>query len=108
MGVLSGVIGVALGEHNARLGNVETTMRAIAEAQARMAEAQGRMAEALPRTEGDAKATQERLAGFEEQVNHRNHRFDRIEASLDRLIQLHLDTDTQPAGARAGIAANPE
>ena len=105
VGVLGGVIGVALGEHNARLGNVETTMRAIAEAQARMAEAQGRMAEALARTEGDAKATQERLAGFEEQVNDR---FDRIEASLDRLIQLHLNTDTQPAGARAGIAANPE
>ena len=105
VGVLGAVIAVSLGEHNARLENVETTMRAIAEAQGRMAEAQGRMAEALTRTEGDAKATQERLAGFEEQVNKR---FDRIEASLDSLIQLHLNTNTQPADARAGTPANPE
>ena len=31
-----------------------------------------------------------------------------IEATLDRLIQLHRDTDTQPAAAQAGLAANPE
>ena len=74
-------------------------MRAIAEAQTRMAEAQARMAEALARTEGDAKATQERLAGFEEQVNER---FNRIEAGIDRLIELHLDAQrTQPAAERA-------
>ena len=59
VGVLGGVISVALGEHNARLGNVATTMNTIAEAQARMAEAQGQMAEALARTEGELKTTQE-------------------------------------------------
>lgn len=104
VGVLGGVIGVALGEHNARLGNVETTMRTIAEAQARLVEAQARMAEVLARMEGDAKASRERLAGFEEQVNAR---FDRIEASIDRLIELHLDAAAPPAAGQAALA-NPE
>ena len=79
---------MALSEQNARLGNVETTMRTIAEAQTRMAEGQAQMAEGLARTKGDAKAAQERLAVFEQQVSNR---CDRIEGSLDRLIELHLD-----------------
>ena len=124
VGVLGGVISVALGEHNARLGNVATTMNTIAEAQARMAEAQARMAEALARTEGELKTTQERLAGFARKASSRrprnawpdlrvddrfdriddrfdriDDRFDRIGNSLDRLIQLHLDAATQPATA---------
>lgn len=57
------------------------------------------MVEALGRMEGETKATRERLARFEEQVNNR---FDRIETSMDRLIQVHLDAQTtQPASGRA-------
>ena len=110
VGILGGVISVALGEHNARISNIETAITTMAETQARMAEA-------LVRMEGETKATRDRLASFEEQVNDRferiesritgleervNDRFDRIEASIDRLIQLYLDAQaTQPAAGRA-------
>ena len=103
VGILGGVISVALGEHNARISNIEAAVNTIAQTQARMVEALGRM-------EGETKATRERLAGFEEQVNNRfdrietsiDNRFDRIETSIDRLIQLHLDAQTtQPASGRA-------
>ena len=96
VGVLGGVISIALNEHNARLANLGTTMNTMAEAQARMVEEQARMAEAQARTEAAIKGTQERLARFEEQVDDR---FDDIGNSLDRLIQLHLDAVTQPATA---------
>lgn len=92
VGILGGVISVALSEHNARISNFETAIT-------RMAETQARMAEALVRMEGETKATREHLAGFEEQVNER---FNRIEAGIDRLIELHLDAQrTQPAAERA-------
>ena len=79
--VLGGVLGWALSEHNARLANVESATRNIAEAQAR--------------TEGEIKAVHERLDGFDE-------RLDRIETSIDRLIQLHLEAETtQPAAGHA-------
>ena len=90
VGVLGSVIGVALSEHNARLANVETAMNALAETQARM--------------EGEAKATQERLAGFEERVEYR---LDRIESSLERLIQLHLETGAGTAPANADLTREP-
>ena len=92
VGILGGVISVALGEHNARISNIETAITT-------MAESQGRIAEAVVRMEGETKATGEQLARFEEQVNER---FNRIEASIDRLIELHLDAQrTQPAAERA-------
>ena len=73
------VLGWALSEHNARLANVESDIRNIAEAQAR--------------TEGEIKAIHERLDSFGERLN-------RIETGIDRLIQLHLDAETtQPAAA---------
>ena len=79
--VLGGVLGWALSEHNARLANVESDIRNIAEAQAR--------------TEGEIKAIHERLDSFGERLN-------RIETGLDRLIQLHLGAETtQPAAARS-------
>ena len=79
--VLGGVLGWALSEHNARLANVESATRNIAEAQAR--------------TEGEIKAIHERLDGCDE-------RLDRIETGIHRLLQLHLDAyTTQPAAARA-------
>ena len=98
VGVLGGVIGVALSEHNARLETVGTTMNTINEAQGRMAEAQARIAESLARAEVEIRTTQERLARFEQEVGDR---FDRIDDSLNRLIQLHLDAVTQPATAGA-------
>ena len=92
VGILGGVTSVALGEHNARIGNIETAIT-------RGAETQARMAEGLVRTEGETKATREHLAGFKGQVNER---FNRIEAGIDRLIELHLDAQgTQPAAERA-------
>ena len=100
VGVLGGVISVALGEHNARLGNVATTMNTIAEAQARMAEAQARMAEALARTEGELKTTQERLAGFEDRVDDR---FDRIDDRFDRIdVALAFGAKGRVQAPRAG------
>ena len=91
--VLGGVLGWALSEHNARLANVESDIRNIAEAQAR--------------TEGEIKAIHERLDGFGERLDGFGERLDgfgerlnRIETGIDRLIQLHLDAETtQPAAA---------
>ena len=86
--VLGGVLGWALSEHNARLANVESDIRNIAEAQAR--------------TEGEIKAIHERLDGFGERLDGFGERLNRIETGIDRLIQLHLDAETtQPAAARA-------
>ena len=84
--VLGRVLGWALNEHNARLANVESDIRNIAEAQAR--------------TEGEIKAIHERLDGFGERLDGFGERLNRIETGIDRLIQLHLDAETtQPAAA---------
>ena len=99
VGILGGVMSVALSEHNARISNIETAITTMAETQARMAEA-------LVRLEGETKATRERVASFDEQVNNRfdqnDERLNLIETSIDRLIQLHLDAQTtEPASGRA-------
>ena len=99
VGILGGVMSVALSEHNARISNIETAITTMAETQARMAAA-------LVRMEAETKATRERVASFDEQVNNRfdqnDERLNRIETSIDRLIQLHLDAQmTQPAAGRA-------
>ena len=93
MAVLGGVLGWALSEHNARLANVESDIRNIAEAQAR--------------TEGEIKAIHERLDGFGERLDGFGERLNRIETGIDRLIQLHLDAETtQPAAAPSEQSAS--
>ena len=106
VGILGGVISVALGEHNARVSNIETAITTVAETQARMAEA-------LVRMEGETKATRERVASFEEQVNNRfdqnDERLNRIETSIDRLIPATSGRPDDAACRRTRrIAAEPQ
>ena len=90
VGILGGVINVALSEHNARISNIETAVNTIAQT--------------LVRMEGESKATRERLAGFVEQVNERfnqnDERLNRIETSIDRLVQTASGRPDDAAGGR--------
>ena len=64
-----------------------------------MAETQARIAVAIVRIKGDTKATREHLARFEQQVNNR---FNRIEASINRLTRLHRSSGCEAADRNDG------
>ena len=64
-----------------------------------MAKTQSRMAVAVVHIGGETKATREQLARFEQQVNNR---FNRIEASINRLTRLHRSSGCEAADRNDG------
>ena len=82
-GVLGGVLSVALGEHNRRIAGIETGQDQLVAAQAELAASQAELG-------GDMKALNERLTSIDQRFTER---FDRIEASIERLLQLHIAAD---------------
>ena len=104
--VLGWVLSVALAEHNRRIAGIETDQGRLVTAQAELATSQGRL-------EGDMNALNERLTAMDQRITERfnqmdqrfterfdqmDQRFDRMEASIERLLQLHTraDRDTAP------------
>ena len=80
--VLGWVLNVALEEHNLRVAGIETAQRELAAAQGELTTSQIRL-------EGDMKALTERLTAMDQRFTER---FDRMEASIERILQLQLGT----------------
>ena len=108
MTVLGWVLSVALGEHNRRIAGIENDQGRLVTAQTELGTSQGRL-------EDDMKALNERLTAMDQRITERlnqmdqrfterfdqmNQRFDQMEASIERLLQLHTraDRDTAPTG----------
>ena len=82
-GILGGVLSVALGEHNRRIAGIETGQDQLVAAQSQLAASQAELG-------GDMKALNERLTSIDQRFTER---FDRMEASIERLLQLHMAAD---------------
>ena len=105
--VLGGVLGFGLSEHNARLTSVDTNMKAVAAEQtalaASVAASQTAVVASVVRLEGEIKTLNERLNGMEQRLNERldrsDQRFDRLEANIDRLLQMRIGSTVEPPTA---------
>lgn len=89
-GVLGGVLSVALAEHNRRIAGIETGQDQLVAAQAELAASQAELAASQAELGGDMKALNERLTSIDQRFTER---FDRMEASIERLLQLHMAAD---------------
>ena len=87
--VLGWVLNVALEEHNLRVAGIETAQKELAAAQEKLAAAQGELTTSQVRLEGGMKALTERLTAMDQRFTER---FDLMEASIERILQLQLGT----------------
>ena len=103
-GGLGGILSIALGEHNRRIAGIETgqdqlvaaqaqlagSQAALAGSQAELAASQAELAVSQAELGGEMKALNERLNAIDQRFTER---FDRMEASIERLLQLHMAAD---------------
>ena len=92
-GVLGGILSIALGEHNRRIAGIKTGQDQLVAAQAQLAgsqtalaASQAELAASQAEFRGHMKAFNERLTSIDQRFTER---FDRMEASIERLLQLH-------------------
>ncbi len=80
IGVLGSVLAIALGEHNERIARIESDVGSIRTSQRALTEGQLELG-------GEVKRLDEHLNGMENGIDER---LDRIEASIGKLIDLHM------------------
>ena len=85
--IIGSIIGVALGEHNRRIGGIESDVEQIENNLTTMVSSQAEVRGQLAGLEKRVDAMNERLNG---RLDEMDERFDRLEANIERLLELHL------------------
>jgi septal ring factor EnvC (AmiA/AmiB activator) len=88
--IIGSIIGVALGEHNRRIGGIESDVQQIETNLTTVVAGQAELRAEVRGIKGRLDAVDERLGRINQRFDEMDERFDRLEASIEQLLQLHL------------------